>query len=132
MTLLHKDCICFSIWTISIHFIPIFLIFALVPLPSYYKKVEINDIFVKQVAIKDNTLAIMPKISPLDFMEITMVFGDDPGVCWWPPAYSTWTPTTVSFSLSVSLIVSQFIIFDNFSDPQLPEPFWGPKRHFFL
>jgi hypothetical protein len=55
----------------------------------------------------------------------TMVDGflarTDPGGYWWPPAYSTWTPTTVSFS--VSLIVAQFTIFGNFLGPELPEPF---------
>ena len=38
----------------------------------------------------------------------------DPGGYWWPPAYSTWTPTIVSFSFSVSLIVAQFTIFGSF------------------
>ena len=38
----------------------------------------------------------------------------DLGGCWWPPAYSTWTPTTVSLSFSVSLIVAQLSIFGSF------------------
>ena len=38
----------------------------------------------------------------------------DPGGYWWPPTYSTWTPTIVSFSFSVSLIVAQFTIFGSF------------------
>ena len=57
-------------------------------------------------------------------------FINDPTGYWWPPAYSTWTPTIVSFSFSVSLIVAQFTIFGSFSGPELPEPFWGPKRRF--
>ena len=48
---------------------------------------------------------------------------NDPGGCWWPPTYPTWTPTTVSFSFSVSLIVAQFTIFSNFSGSELLEPF---------
>jgi hypothetical protein len=35
----------------------------------------------------------------------------DPGGYWWPPAYSTWAHTIVSFSFPVSLIVAQFTIF---------------------
>ena len=31
-----------------------------------------------------------------------------------PPTYSSWTPTIVSFSFSVSLIVAQFTIFGSF------------------
>lgn len=44
--------------------------------------------------------------------------------------YSTWTPTTISFSFLVSLIVEKFIIFGSFLGPQLLEPFSGPKKHF--
>ena len=36
---------------------------------------------------------------------------NDPGGYWWLPAYSTWTPNTVSFSVSVSLIVAQNLLF---------------------
>ena len=35
----------------------------------------------------------------------------DPRGYWWPPTYSTWTPTIVSFSFPVSLIIAQFTIF---------------------
>ena len=52
------------------------------------------------------------------------------GGYWWPPAYSTWTPTIVSFSFSISLFVAQFTIFGSFSGPELPKPFWDPKRRF--
>ena len=38
----------------------------------------------------------------------------DPGGYWWPPNYSTWTPTIVSFIFPVSLIVAQFTIFGSF------------------
>ena len=38
----------------------------------------------------------------------------DPGGYWWPPTYSTWTPTIVSFNFLVSLIVAQFTIFGSF------------------
>ena len=38
----------------------------------------------------------------------------DLGGYWWPPTYSTWTPTIVSFSFSVSLTVAQFTIFGSF------------------
>ena len=38
-------------------------------------------------------------------------WGHDPGGYWWPPAYSTWIPSIVSFSFPVSLIVAQFTIF---------------------
>lgn len=48
---------------------------------------------------------------------------NDPSGCWWPPAYPTWTPTMVSFSFSVSLIVAQFTIFGSFLGPELREPF---------
>ena len=51
----------------------------------------------------------------------------DPGGYWWPPAYSTWGPTIASFSFSV---LAQLTIFSSFSGPELPEPFWGPKRRF--
>jgi hypothetical protein len=47
-------------------------------------------------------------------------FVPDPGGYWWPPTYSTWTPTIASFSFSVS---AQFTIFSSFSGPELPEPF---------
>lgn len=56
---------------------------------------------------------------------------NDPSGFWWPLIYPTWIPTTVFFSFSVSLIVAQFTIFSSFSGPELPEPFWGPKRRFF-
>ena len=52
----------------------------------------------------------------------------DPGRYWWSPAYSTWGPTIFSFSFSVS---AQLTIFSIFLAPELPEPFWGPKRRFF-
>ena len=39
---------------------------------------------------------------------------NDPGGYWWPPTYSSWTPTIVSFSFPVSLIVVQFTIFGSF------------------
>lgn len=55
----------------------------------------------------------------------------DPSGCWWPPSYSTWNTTTVSFSFSVSLIVAQFTIFGIFSGPKLLELFWCPKQRFF-
>ena len=38
----------------------------------------------------------------------------DPGGYWWPPTYSTWTPTIVSLSFLVSLIVAKFTIFGSF------------------
>jgi hypothetical protein len=38
----------------------------------------------------------------------------DPGGYWWPPTYSTWTPTIVSFNFLVFLIVAQFTIFPSF------------------
>jgi pentatricopeptide repeat protein len=47
----------------------------------------------------------------------------DPGGYWWPPTYSTWTHTIVSFSFSVSLIVAQFTIFSSSSGPELLELF---------
>ena len=50
-----------------------------------------------------------------------------PGGYWWPPAYSTWGPTIVSF---IFLVLAQLTIFSNFSGPELPELFWGPKRRF--
>ena len=55
----------------------------------------------------------------------------DPGGYWWPPAYSTWTPTIVSFNFLVSLIVAQLTFYGSFLGPELPESFWGPKRRFF-
>jgi len=39
----------------------------------------------------------------------------DIGGYWWPPAYSTWNLTIVSFNFLVSLIVAEFTIFGNFS-----------------
>jgi len=57
--------------------------------------------------------------------------GNDPGGYWWPPTKSTWTPTIVSFSFSVSLIIADFTIFTSFLGPELPEPFCGPERRFF-
>ena len=38
----------------------------------------------------------------------------DRGGYWWPPTYSTWTPTIISFNFPVSLIVAQFTIFGSF------------------
>ena len=38
----------------------------------------------------------------------------DPRGYWWPPTYSSWTPTIVPFSFPVSLIVAQFTIFGSF------------------
>ena len=38
----------------------------------------------------------------------------DLGGYWWPPTYSSWTPTIVSFSFPVSLIVAEFTIFGSF------------------
>ena len=32
----------------------------------------------------------------------------------WPPTYSSWNPTIVSFSFPVSLIIAQFTIFGSF------------------
>jgi len=58
------------------------------------------------------------------------LINSDPGGCWWPPTYPIWTPTTVSFNFSVSLIIAQFTIFNSFLGPKLPKPFWGPKRCF--
>ena len=52
-----------------------------------------------------------------------MQFEGDPGGCWWPPTYPIWTPATVSFSFSVSVIVAQFTIFSRFSGPELLDPF---------
>ena len=47
---------------------------------------------------------------------LSILYGspDDPGGYWWPPTYSTWTPTIVSFSFPISLIVAQFTIFGSF------------------
>ena len=39
---------------------------------------------------------------------------NDPGGYWWPPNYSSWTPTIFSFSFSVSLILAEFTIFGSF------------------
>ena len=39
---------------------------------------------------------------------------NDPGGYWWPLTYSSWTPTIVSFSFLVSLIIAQFTIFSSF------------------
>ena len=39
---------------------------------------------------------------------------NDLGGYWCPPTYSTWTPTIVSFSFPISLIVAQFSIFGSF------------------
>jgi hypothetical protein len=37
------------------------------------------------------------------FHKINITMGEyDPGGYWWPPTYSTWTPTIASFSFSVS------------------------------
>ena len=47
----------------------------------------------------------------------------DLGGYWWPPNYSTWTPTIFSFIFLFSLIIAQFTIFISFSGPELPEPF---------
>jgi len=47
----------------------------------------------------------------------------DPGGYWWPPTKSTWTPTIISLSFSISLIVAQFTIFNNFLGPELSESF---------
>ena len=66
----------------------------------------------------------------LDFTTMSPHSFIDPNGCWWPPSYPIWTLTTVSFSFSVSLIIAQFTIFSSFSGPKLPDPFWGPKRHF--
>jgi len=56
-------------------------------------------------------------------MYITNPRMHDLGGCWWPPTYPIWTPTTVSFSFSISLIIVQFTIFSSFSGPKLPESF---------
>lgn len=37
--------------------------FSIVPQSSYYHHVDIKDIFINQVSIKDNTLAIIPTLS---------------------------------------------------------------------
>ena len=47
----------------------------------------------------------------------------DLGGYWWPPTKSTWTPTIVPFSFSVSLIVVQFTNFRSFSGSELPKLF---------
>jgi len=70
-----------------------------------------------------------PQQAPTCYLSSYNLKGDLGG-CWWPPAYSTWTPTIISFSFSVSLIVAQYTIFYSFSGPELPEPFWGPKWRF--
>ena len=40
--------------------------------------------------------------------------GTDPRGYWWPTTYCSWTPTIVSFSFPISLIVGQFTIFGSF------------------
>ena len=50
--------------------------------------------------------------------------------CMLVATHPIWTPTTISFSFSVSLIIAQFTIFSSFSGPKLLELFWGPKRRF--
>ena len=48
-----------------------------------------------------------------DLRHVHLIVVDTRGY-WWPPTYSTWTPTIVSFSFPISLIVAQFTIFGNF------------------
>ena len=60
---------------------------------------------------------ILPKES--SFLQFFTEFASskscfDPGGYWWPPTYSTWTPTIVSFNFLVSLIVAQFTVFGSF------------------
>jgi hypothetical protein len=52
-------------------------------------------------------------IMPLTIIEprYQKTFICDPGGYWWPPTYSTWTPTIASFSFSV---FAQFTIFSSF------------------
>ena len=47
----------------------------------------------------------------------------DPGGYWWPPTYSTWSPTIVPLSFPVSLIVAQFTIFGSLRDLNFRSPF---------
>jgi hypothetical protein len=65
-------------------------------------------------------LGIQHKIKYIFIIKPTFSKYTDPGGYWWPPTYSTWTPTIASFSFSVS---AQFTIFSSFSGPELPEPF---------
>ena len=44
----------------------------------------------------------------------------DLGGYWWPPTYSTWGPTIVSF---IFLVSAQLTIFNSFSGPELSKPF---------
>ena len=48
------------------------------------------------------------------FRSLDLKWNYDPGGYWWPPTYSSWTPTIVSFSFPISLIVAQFTIFSSF------------------
>lgn len=67
---------------------------------------------------------------------------NDPGGCWWPPSYSTWIPTTVSFIFLVSVFVAQFIIFGNFQVLNFQSSFealndvflenWGQRGYFIV
>ena len=43
--------------------------------------------------------------------KFSMQGSSDPGGYWWPHTYFSWTPTTISFSFPVSLIVAKFSIF---------------------
>ena len=50
----------------------------------------------------------------IDELQALLINHDDPGGYLWPPTYSSWTPTIVSFSFPVSLIIEQFTIFCSF------------------
>ena len=56
---------------------------------------------------------------------------NDPEGYWWPPTYSIWSPTIVSFSFPVSLIVAQFIIFGSFRVLNFWIRFEAPNDVFF-
>ena len=50
----------------------------------------------------------------IDELQDLLINHDDLGEYLWPPTYSSRTPTIVSFSFPVSLIVAQFTIFGSF------------------
>jgi hypothetical protein len=74
----------------------------------------VNDV-IGEVILVEGSCPVVFKV-PVEVSSVEC----DPGGDWWPPTYSTWTPTIASFIFSVS---AQFTIFSSFSGPELLELF---------
>ena len=78
-----------------------FLALIRTPLNLLHASVLVLKFFMAPMAVL--SMARVPAYVKYSMVSLTV---HDPGGYWWPPTYSTWTPTIVSFSFPISLIVA--------------------------